>query len=76
MNRTSSIGFGSLRNIFHATKLIDDPPRGVLRTNPSAKEDEVSRYEQPWGFFWTAEILRKNPTGAQGLTSTKCANDI
>jgi hypothetical protein len=28
MKRTSSIGFGSLRKIFHATKLIDDPPRG------------------------------------------------
>jgi hypothetical protein len=28
MKRTNSIGFGSLRKIFHATKLIDDPPRG------------------------------------------------
>lgn len=45
---------------------------GEPRTNPSAKEDEVSRHE-PWDFL-DGGILRKNLPGAQELTSTKCAN--
>ena len=46
---------------------------GNLRTNPSAKEDEMSRYDPR---DWTGEILRKNLPGVQVLTDTKCANAI
>lgn len=76
MNRTSSIGFGSLRNIFHATKLIDDPPRGETANESIGQRRRGIALPTTLGFFWTAEILRKNPPEAQVLTSTKCANAI
>jgi hypothetical protein len=70
MNSTNSIGFGSLRNIFQATKLIDDPPRGReprqvceadgdgigVRERIYRPKNTKSRATGTLGFFWTARF--------------------